>query len=407
MTSPTCSIVAVTQKLHHQAHCEFIAETEAMTAPFPHALMPKAEHDELARCEFVQMFKVHLANNVRPNNRAIFDRRVAPQLAKAAPKAITRHDVRRGMLADVGYQMWGSLQRTSQELLWDSVGDTVLRELPAMIGKADAQTKKRGSLRLADKGFTAPRYIADVDIHCMPGGYVTDLRDDDLAAGGYYDFGVYWYTMSGLGNLNDEKGRAALRFLDQYYPGLKPRRVLDLGCTVGHSTLPYCDAYPQAEIHAIDVGAPVLRYAHARAEGLGKAVHFAQENAEATSYPSGSFDLVVSHILLHEVSRKALSAIMQESFRLLAPGGVMLHMDVPLFHGMTPYDAFDADWDTYNNNEPCWAQMREADIQSILAKAGFKPGDILERWSPMKNLGTFEDTPITPRWYFLSARKPR
>ena len=31
--------------------------------------------------------------------------------------------------------------------------------------------------------------------------------------------------------------------------------------------------------------------------------------------------------------------------------------------------------DAYNNNEPCWAQMREANIQQILAKAGFKAGE--------------------------------
>src|SRR3546814_10759893 len=72
------------------------------------------------------------------------------------------------------------------------------------------------------------------------------------------------------------------------------------------STLPYVDAYPEAEVHAIDLSAPSLRFAHARAESLGKAVHFRQANAEHAPYGDGSFDLVVSHILLHELSCGAL-----------------------------------------------------------------------------------------------------
>src|SRR3546814_19104901 len=78
------------------------------------------------------------------------------------------------------------------------------------------------------------------------------------------------------------------------------------------STLPYVDAYPEAEVHAIDLSAPSLRFAHARAESLGKAVHFRQANAEHAPYGDGSFDLVVSHILLHELSCGALDRVRSE-----------------------------------------------------------------------------------------------
>ncbi|MCL6753034.1 methyltransferase domain-containing protein [Nostoc sp. CCCryo 231-06] len=61
--------------------------------------------------------------------------------------------------------------------------------------------------------------------------------------------------------------------------------------SIGNSTLPYVDGFPDAEVHAIDVGAPMLRYAHARAESLGKRVHFSQQNAEQTNFPDESFDL--------------------------------------------------------------------------------------------------------------------
>ena len=155
-----------------------------------------------------------------------------------------------------------------------------------------------------------------------------------------------------------------------------------MGCTVGQSTLPYVDTYPDAEISAIDVGAPVLRYAHARAEALGKRVHFSQQNAEQTNFSDGSFDLIVSHILLHETSSKALRNILKESYRLLAPGGLMIHQEVPQYQGMDPYDAFILDWDTYNNNEPFWGTLRDSDLSALAVQAGFTKEKVIETMIP-------------------------
>ncbi|MEZ5458907.1 MAG: class I SAM-dependent methyltransferase [Steroidobacteraceae bacterium] len=57
---------------------------------------------------------------------------------------------------------------------------------------------------------------------------------------------------------NDATGRLLVAKLREQYPQLAPRRILDLGCTIGHNTLPLCDAFPDAEVHAVDVGAPML-----------------------------------------------------------------------------------------------------------------------------------------------------
>ena len=53
-------------------------------------------------------------------------------------------------------------------------------------------------------------------------------------------------------------------------------------------------------------------------------MHFSQQNAESTDFESGSFDLVISHIMLHETSKSALVRIMKECRRLLRPGGVIV-----------------------------------------------------------------------------------
>ena len=169
-----------------------------------------------------------------------------------------------------------------------------------------------GSLTL-NPNVGLPPYLTAVDIHCMPGNYTTELAEDDVFAGALYDRGVYVYFMGGLGSYNQVVGEQLLAYINQSQPGFQPKRILDMGCSVGHSTLPYTAAYPEAEIHAIDVGAAMLRYAHGRAESLGCKVHFSQQNAEHTDFADESFDLVVSHIMMHETSNRAIRNIMQES----------------------------------------------------------------------------------------------
>ena len=353
-----------------------------MAVQLQHTLLPQASHDELARQNFVQSLKVHLATQVSPGNKVVYEKQAKPRFEKHAQRPpINRHEVRQVMRDEPYYQTWSALQRTSQEMMWESVGSSVDRQLPALVSRAKQPGQARGSLTLAPD-LAIPAYHAAVDIHCQPGGYHTELGQDDVAAGAMYDRAVYIYAMGRLGALNDEMGQSVVLYLQHHYPDFQPKKILDMGCTVGHSTLPYVDAYPEAEIFAIDVGAPVLRYAHARAEALGKRVHFSQQNAEHTNFEEGTFDLIVSHILLHETSSKALRHIIAESYRLLAPGGLMVHQEVPQYHGLDPYNAFILDWDTYNNNEPFWGTLRDSDLTAIAVQAGFAKEHITETMIP-------------------------
>ena len=81
----------------------------------------------------------------------------------------------------------------------------------------------------------------------------------DVGQGAIYDRGVHVYAMGGSGPCNDALGRGTVSFVGRRFPGLRPRRILELGCGVGHNLIPYADAYPEAEIHGVDIGAPMLR----------------------------------------------------------------------------------------------------------------------------------------------------
>ena len=342
-----------------------------------HPLLPTETHDETARESFVQALKSHIATRVSPGVREIYDRRVRGQwVDEHGAEPADRHEVRAALSSDTYYRLWSSVRRSSQHLLWSSVSDAISRQAPELAERARAADAGFGSLRL-DPDLEIPWYNAEVDIHAMPGGYRGEYMDDDVSVGALFDRGVYVYAMGQMGALNDDYGQSVCQnFLAVSYPEFSPRRILDMGCTSGNSTLPYVDAYPDAEVHAIDLGAPVLRYAHARAESLGRAVHFSQQNAECTDFPDGHFDLIVSHIVIHEMSPAALRRALAECRRLLAPGGLMVHADFAGYAGVDPVTQAMIDWDTYYNHEPFWGPMRDMDLVAESVSAGFDDGAV-------------------------------
>jgi ubiquinone/menaquinone biosynthesis C-methylase UbiE len=337
----------------------------------PHDALPKTNHDELARQHFVRSFKEYLVSSVHPGLKLAYEKRAKVEFVaehQREPENIS--EVGKVMRKDPHYQAWSSLLRTSQEMMWSSAQIPVQRSLANLAESAQHHTNGHGSLSL-DPSLVIPAYHRAVDIHCQPGGYHTEYIPSDVAQGAIYDRAVYIYAMGQMGRDNADMGDSTVAWLKQEHPDFEPTKILDMGCAVGHSTLPYAESFPNAEVHAIDVAAPMLRHAHARARAKGLPVHFAQQNAEATNYADNSFDLVVSHILLHETSSKAIKNIIKECHRLLKPGGLMLHVETPPYEGMAPFETFLFDWDSENNNEPFWRKSHTLDLNELARQGGF------------------------------------
>ena len=334
-----------------------------------HPVLPKADADERARQEFTKSLKGFVQSGLLPGLGPVCASRAAKRFEREQGRApADRHDIRKAMLADPYFQTYAATNRIAQELLWDSVIDSIERQLPALEAQAAVLSAAARAPLETSPDFVTPRYVTALDIHCMPGGYA---EPGGIAAGALYDRGVYLYSMGYMGPTNDDMGRSVANYIRRRMPEFQPTRILDMGCTVGHSTLPYKEAFPDAEVIGIDVAGPQIRYAHARAAGLGADVGFLQRNAEATGFPDASFDLIVSHILLHETSGKAMPAIMRECHRLLKPGGVMIHADLPPFNLMDPFTQFILDNETWYNNEPFWGAMREIDQIALARSVGF------------------------------------
>ena len=349
-----------------------------------HPILPKPTHDEASRQEFTKSFKQFIQQGLLPGLGPVFGVRAAKAFEREHGRSpADRRDIRSAMVKDLYFQHYAAANRIAQELLWESTNVTIDRELPDLIEKARGlSASAKGKLDLPE-AFETPRYVTSIDIHCMPGGYAGAVAPDDISTGALYDRGVYLYAMGYMGPFNDDMGRSVCNYVNRRLDGFKPKRILDLGCTVGHSTLPYKELFPDAEVWGVDVAAPQVRYAHARAAGLGLEVNFAQMNAEETRFEDGSFDLIVSHILLHETSGKAMPRIFNECHRLLAPGGYMIHADLPPFDNMDPFTQFILDNETWYNNEPFWGAMRETDQVALAKAAGFPPESVKFDTAPM------------------------
>jgi hypothetical protein len=88
---------------------------------------------------------------------------------------------------------------------------------------------------------------------------------------------------------------------------------------------------------------------------------------------------VQSTMYLHETSGKALPLILKQIYRVLAPDGLMLHLEQPQYKpGMPLFEQAMRDWDAFNNNEPFWSSMHEVDMHKALADAGFADAELFE-----------------------------
>jgi ubiquinone/menaquinone biosynthesis C-methylase UbiE len=345
-----------------------------------HALFPHTTHDDVARINFLAQLNRHLATHVAPFVKTAWDHRAGPALAaRTGRPAKTRHEVRKALLDDPMFSTWSALRRMTMEQRQQAGRWIALREAETLAAKASALTAQGDNLSI-DPALPIPRYVSAVDHHCMAGSYHTAQFPGDVSAGANYDVGLFITTGGLLGRWSDGGGRAIVEWVRRERPEFRPKRILDIGATLGHNTLPIASAFPDAEVIALDVGGPMLRYGAARAKALNiDNVTFVQ--ADATSLPQyadGSFDWIQTTMFLHELSLSSMQAIFSESHRLLRQGGVVLHVEQPQYTPDMPlFEQAMRDWDAFYNNEPFWSTLHEIDLDAKLVEAGFEPKKLI------------------------------
>lgn len=358
-----------------------------------HDLKIEKTRDEAAKQRFVMGLRGFVLNDMANGMRERYESVIKPGFEHETGHApASGPEVHKAMKNDLYFKFYSSLRYNAQEMVWRSVIPPLernleqLKETARKLDKAD----KCGSLTL-DPGLEMPKNVSEIDVHLAPGGYHTERGPDDLSAGALYDNGLHVFSFGLMGKNLDDIGWSMAQYIKAKFPDFHPTKILDAGCTIGHNSLAWAQSFPQAEVHAIDVAAPLLRYGHARAQSLGVPVHFAQMNAEKMDFADASFDVVFSSMFLHELSRKQINNFMTEAHRVLKPGGLLLNMELPPNNQMEAYDSFYLDWDSYYNNEPYYKGFRDQDYKSLCAKAGFDPEKYIQFITPQFTYMSPED----------------
>jgi ubiquinone/menaquinone biosynthesis C-methylase UbiE len=154
-----------------------------------------------------------------------------------------------------------------------------------------------------------------------------------------------------------------------------PQNIVDIGCSVGMSTVAMQSVYPQAQIIGVDLSPYFLAVANYRHGGENiKWVHAA---AEQTNLPAASYDLVSLFLICHELPQTATLEIFQEARRLLKPGGHIAIMDMnpasEIYSQMPPYILT-----LLKSTEPYLDQYFGLDIDLALQTTGFESVKLVE-----------------------------
>lgn len=347
-----------------------------MPQPLQHALHAPGNREQIAKQDFVSGLRAFILNDVANDMKAGFEDELLPSM-KAHKKAepTNGREVHRAIKNQTLFKFYSSLRYNAQEMVWHNVIKPLQGaegDVNAQMQSALKQAKKVGGSLELDSDLPLPRNVSELDVHLAPGSYHRADDGRDWMAGAVYDHGLNIFSFGMMGANLDDIGHSMAQYIRHKFPDFQPKDILDVGCTIGHNTCAWKQTYPEATVTGIDVAAPCLEYGHARAVLQGNAVHFKQMNAANLAFADNSMDVVFSSMFLHELSVKDIKKVLAEAHRVLRPGGLMLHMELPPNDSLTPYDAFYLDWDAYYNNEPFYKTFRDQNFEELRMEAGFE-----------------------------------
>lgn len=249
-----------------------------------------------------------------------------------------------------------------QNTIWERFLSPIVRffineeELRRYANSIDWQKE---SDRFCRPDVTIPAYYSKENFHGIEGGYLNS------GAAVTYD-PITQYVLAP----NETLVRQGL--LDRIR--VKPRRILDLGCGTGSTTLMLKQAFPQAQVIGLDLSPYMLVRAEDKAKKAGLDIQWRHGNAEHTGFPDASFDLVTASLLFHETPPAVTQAILYESFRLLTFGGEVLILDG------SQKTLRNLDWLNNVFEEPYIRDFAAGSVDAWMGKAGFEAVQTDEIW---------------------------
>lgn len=203
---------------------------------------------------------------------------------------------------------------------------------------------------LCDRDLTYPDYYQNENFHGIAGGYL------NINAAISYD-PITQFAVP------PHEGWVRQGLIDALR--LQPRRILDLGCGTGSTTVLLKQQFPQAEVIGLDLSPYMLAVAADKADRQGLKIQWCHGDAAATGYPADHFDLVTASLLFHETPAAIAPALLREAHRILAPGGEVAILDGCQAH------LRQAPWILDIFEEPYAHEYVQGNLDAWLGAAGF------------------------------------
>jgi len=108
---------------------------------------------------------------------------------------------------------------------------------------------------------------------------------------------------------------------------LSNKKILDVGSGTGTMAVMIKQAYSAAEVVGLDGDPQILEIARSKARDLGIEIQFDQGMSFELPYPDGSFDVVLTTVMLHHLSRSDKQRTAHEMYRVLRSDGQLFGAD--------------------------------------------------------------------------------
>lgn len=243
---------------------------------------------------------------------------------------------------------------TKENTLWDRF----LQPLFGLIIDRDSLKELSDSIdweqesdRFLSPDFIYPEYYLKQNFHGIEGGYLTS------GAAVTYD-PVTQYVLAPNENWNREAVIKAVQG--------NPRKILDLGCGTGSTTIMLKQAFSDAEVVGLDLSPQMLVMAQYKAQQAGIKIKWLHGLAETTNFADQEFDLVTASLLFHETPPHIAQSILEEAYRLLSPQGQIIILDG------NQQTLRQTPWLTEVFEEPYIKDYAAGSLDAWLGAAGFK-----------------------------------